>query len=65
MEHKWFWWESMRERDHLEDPDMRWEDNIKMDIQEMGWRGHMDWIELAHNIDRWRLLYIQLGLLVP
>jgi hypothetical protein len=31
----------------------RWEDNIKMDLQEVGWRG-MDWIELAQDRDRWR-----------
>jgi len=33
----------------------RWEDNIKMDIQEVGCGG-MDWIELAHDRDRWRAL---------
>jgi hypothetical protein len=31
----------------------RWEDNIKMDLQEVGCGG-MDWIELAQNMDRWR-----------
>jgi len=31
----------------------RWEDNIKMDFQEVGWRG-MDWIDLAQDRDRWR-----------
>jgi len=30
-----------------------WEDNIKMDLQEMGCRG-MDWIKLARVRDRWR-----------
>jgi hypothetical protein len=30
----------------------KWEDNIKMDLQEMGCGG-MDWIELAQNRDRW------------
>jgi hypothetical protein len=30
-----------------------WEDNIKMDLQEVGCRG-MDWIELAQYKDRWR-----------
>jgi hypothetical protein len=30
----------------------RWEDNIKMDLQEMGCGG-MDWIELAQDRDRW------------
>jgi len=32
-----------------------WEDNIKMDLQEVGCGG-MDWIELAHDRDRWRAL---------
>jgi len=33
-------------------PRHRWEDNIKMDIQEVGCQS-MDWIELAQNRDRW------------
>ena len=33
----------------------RWEDNIKMDLQEVGFGG-MDWIELAQDRDRWRAL---------
>ena len=35
-------------------PRRRWEDNIKMDLQEVGCRG-MDWIELAQDRDRWRV----------
>ena len=35
-------------------PRRRWEDNIKMDIQEVGGVG--DWIELAQDRDRWRAL---------
>jgi hypothetical protein len=31
----------------------RWEDNIKIDLQEVGCGG-MDWIELAEDRDRWR-----------
>ena len=31
----------------------RWEDNIKMDLQELGFGG-MDWIELALDRDRLR-----------
>jgi hypothetical protein len=33
----------------------RWEDNIKMDIQEVGCGG-MDWIELTQDRGRWRVL---------
>jgi len=33
----------------------RWEDNIKMDLQEVGCGG-MDWIELAQGRERWRAL---------
>ena len=36
-------------------PRRRWEDNIKMDIQEVGCKG-VDWIELAQDMDRWRAL---------
>ena len=35
-------------------PRRRWEDNIKMDIQEVG--GGRDWMELAQDRDRWRAL---------
>ena len=31
----------------------RWEDNIKMDPQELGCGG-MGWIDLAQDRDRWR-----------
>jgi hypothetical protein len=33
-------------------PRHRWEDNIKMDLQEVGYGG-MVWIELAGERDRW------------
>jgi hypothetical protein len=33
----------------------RWEDNIKMDLQEVRCGGK-DWIELAHDRDRWQAL---------
>ena len=36
-------------------PRRRWEDNIKMYIQEWGCEG-MDWIDMAQDRDRWRAL---------
>jgi hypothetical protein len=33
----------------------RWEDNIKMDLQEVGWGG-MDWIDPVQERDKWRAL---------
>jgi hypothetical protein len=33
-------------------PRRRWEDNIKVDLQEVGY-GAMDWIDLAEDRDRW------------
>ena len=39
----------------LRRPRRRWEDNIKMDLQEVGW-GRGDWVELAGDRDRWRAL---------
>ena len=36
-------------------PRRRWEDNIKMDLQEVGGGGG-DWKELAQDRDRWRTL---------
>jgi len=46
-------------------PRRRWEDNIKMDLQEVRCGG-MDWIELAQDRDRWRALVdAVMKLLVP
>jgi hypothetical protein len=36
-----FLWGNLRERDHFEDR-RRWEDNIKMDLQDVGWRHGLD-----------------------
>jgi hypothetical protein len=46
-------------------PRHRCEDNIKMDLQEVGWRG-MDWIDLAQDRDRWwALVNVVMNLRVP
>jgi hypothetical protein len=34
-------------------PRHRWEDGIRMDLREIG-LGGVDWIQLAHDRDRWR-----------
>ena len=36
-------------------PRRRWVDNNRMDLQEVGC-GYMDWIGLAQDRDRWRVL---------
>ena len=36
-------------------PRRRWQDYIKMDLQEVG-RGYGDWMGLAQDRDRWRAL---------
>jgi hypothetical protein len=36
-------------------PRRRWEDNIMMDLQEVGCGG-VDWIGLAHDRNRWRAI---------
>ena len=46
-------------------PRRRWEDNIKMHLQEVEC-GSEDWIELAQDWDRWRaLVYAVMNLRVP
>ena len=45
-------------------PRRRWEDNIKMNLGEVGGGG--DWIELAQDRDRWRaLMYTVMNFRVP
>jgi hypothetical protein len=36
-------------------PRHRWEDNMKMDLQEVGCRG-VEWIDLGQDTDWWRAL---------
>ena len=46
-------------------PRHRWEDNIQIDLQEVGCGG-MDWIELAQDKDRWQaLVTVVMNLRVP
>jgi hypothetical protein len=46
-------------------PRQRWENNIKIDLQEMGWGG-MNWSDLAQDRDRrWVLVNAVMNLRVP
>ena len=46
-------------------PRHRWEDNIKVDLQEVGCEG-MDWIDMAQVRDRWwTFVYAVMDLQVP
>jgi hypothetical protein len=48
----------------LRTPKCRWEDDIKMDLQEVACGG-MDWIELTQDRDRWwALVYVVMNLWV-
>ena len=42
-------------KEPLRRPRRRWEDNIKMDLQELG-GGCGNWMDLAQDRDRWRAL---------
>ena len=50
-----FWWGKPEGRRPLGRPRRGWEDNIKMDLQEVR-RAGMDWIDMAQDRDRWRAL---------
>jgi hypothetical protein len=46
-------------------PRCKWEDNIMMDLQEVGCGG-VDWIKLAQDRDRWwALVNVVINLRVP
>ena len=55
MAYKGFGGGNLRERDHLGDPGVDGKNNIKMDLQEVEY-GSMDWIHLAQDMDRWRII---------
>ena len=48
-------WLGKPEGRRLGRPRLRWVDNIRMDLQEVGC-GYMDWIGLAQDRDKWRTL---------
>jgi len=59
------WWGNRRERDHWGDLGVDGWINIRMDLQEVGC-GHVDWIGLAQDRDRWcTLVSAVMNLRVP
>jgi hypothetical protein len=60
-----FWVANPEGKRPLVSPKRRWEDNINLDLQEVGCGG-MDWIEVAQDRDRWReLVNAVMNLRVP
>jgi hypothetical protein len=45
--------ENLKGTDYYEEPECRRENNIKMDLREMGWKV-VDWIHLAHDRYHWQ-----------
>jgi hypothetical protein len=48
----WIWVGKPVKKRPLGRPRSRWEDNIKIDLQEIGWG--VDWIHLAQDKEGWR-----------
>jgi hypothetical protein len=49
--HTGFWWENLREGDHLKDPGADGMIILKYVFEK--WDGDMDWIDLAQDRDKW------------
>ena len=50
--HTEFWWGNLKGMRLLGRPRCRWEDNIEMDLKEIGWGG-IDWINVACELVSW------------
>jgi len=55
----------LEEKRVLRRPMLRWEDNIRMDLREIGWEV-VDWMHLAHDRDQeWALVNTGMNLRIP
>jgi hypothetical protein len=52
--HTRFWWRNLRERNHLEDPGIDVRKILRWIFSKWDWG--MDWINLAHERERWQAL---------
>ena len=52
--HVAFWWEQ-RDKRTFGRPRHKWQGNINMDLQEVGWRG-MEWMTVPQDRDRFQAL---------
>ena len=60
-----FWLGKPEGKRPLGRPMLRWEDNIKMDLQEVGCEG-IDWIIVTEDRDRWQaLVNVVMNIRVP
>ena len=58
------WWGNLRERDHVKDQGVDGRIILRCILRQ--WAGGVDWIDLAHNGDRWRdLVNAVMNLRVP
>jgi hypothetical protein len=53
--HRRFWSEDLKRREHSKHLSVRWEDNIKMDVIQIGLEG-ADWIHEVQDIVQWRII---------
>jgi hypothetical protein len=49
--HASFWQEKLVDKRPLGRPNHRWEDNFRIDLEEVGWNG-VEWIHLAQYRDQ-------------